>query len=98
MTGYLSRDVTVGAGVGVTLASIYMRIFPTIKEFIKTLPPTHAALGLQLVPAAFYCMLRVAFSRYKSRATSAEMKQWSEVASSGRKELEQVCCRACGEG
>eukprot|EP00657_Telonema_sp_P-1_P003401 TRINITY_DN18209_c0_g1_i1.p1 TRINITY_DN18209_c0_g1~~TRINITY_DN18209_c0_g1_i1.p1 ORF type:complete len:164 (-),score=38.73 TRINITY_DN18209_c0_g1_i1:139-630(-) len=61
-----------------------------IRDSIKTLPPFQAVLLLQLGPVLLYKLLRVAFERYKSRATPQDLKSWSEVASSSRKELLMV--------
>ena len=89
------RDIYVGAGVGVSLASMYMRVLPTVKEFIKKQPTALRWAYMQAFTTLVYALMHgyykyakqqdnkrvLGFHRVHSRTALAE---WEETASTGK--------------
>lgn len=74
------RDIAVGAGVGVGLASVYMRILPGLKEFLKRQPALLRMGYLSSISVALAVATK-SFAEYARRGTAqSDLALWAESA------------------
>jgi len=74
------RDITVGAGVGVGLASVYMRVLPMLKAWVKTKPAVVRWALMQGFAIFVYSVMRL-YHRYTRRPSDeADIEQWRQTA------------------
>ena len=74
------RDIAVGAGVGVGLASVYMRILPGLKAFLKRQPALLRMGYLSSISVALTVATK-SFAEYARRGTAqSDLASWAESA------------------
>ena len=74
------RDIAVGAGVGVGLASVYMRMLPGLKEFLKR-QPALLRLGYMGSIGVALSVATKSFAEHARRGTSqSDLAAWAESA------------------
>ena len=69
------RDITVGAGVGVGLASLHMRILPWVRNFMRNKSSLVQYAILQAFAVFVYVVMRI-YHKHCPKASEEDVEEW----------------------